>query len=81
MQAGPAGESDDAFLYARCFVVACGAELYESVRKSPRRFPKDADCEELLEVVPSAYRLRTGEELELRFAHDYETGSNDRGWP
>jgi hypothetical protein len=78
--AGPAGSSDDGFLYARCYVVACGKKVYDDIRKNPRKFPRDADCEDLLEAVPRAYKMKTGRELDLQFAYDYETGSNDRGW-
>lgn len=78
--AGEAGDSDDAFLYARCYVVARGREFYEAVSSNPERFPADADFEPLLSVGPTAFEAVTGRSLEL-FTHvSYETGSNPSGW-
>ena len=73
--------SDDGFLYARCAVVACGRDVYESVRNDPQTMPADVDFEDLLSVAPAAYERKTGEVLEYETGCSYETGSNVAGWP
>jgi hypothetical protein len=81
------GEPDqlsvDAFLYARCAVVARGRDTYSGVRADPTRMPKDAEFESLLYVASTAYERKTG--LEWDDLDDtemsYETFSNEAGWP
>jgi hypothetical protein len=81
------GEPDqlsvDAFLYARCAVVARGRDIYSGVRADPTRMPKDAEFESLLYVASTAYERKTG--LEWDDLDDtemsYETFSNEAGWP
>lgn len=75
-----AGNSDDLFLYARCFVVAKGKAFYESVLRNPARFPHDVDLEALLSVVAEAYLRRTGDDYEETTHYSYETGSNAEAW-
>jgi hypothetical protein len=75
--------SADAFLYARCAVVAAGQDSYAGVRADPTRMPKDAEFESLLYVASTAYERKTG--LEWDDLDDtevsYETFSNEAGWP
>lgn len=79
--AGDAGTSDDAFLYARCYVVGRGKELYEQVLANPDRFPRDGELESLLGAAPEAFLRRTKEDYEEETHYSYETGSNAAGWP
>jgi Protein of unknown function (DUF4240) len=78
--AGRAKESDDGFLYARCFVVAKGKAFYESVLRAPKKFPPDVDCEGMLGVARAAFLRKTGEEPELETHYSFETGKNAEGW-
>lgn len=78
--AGDAGSSADAFLYARCFVVAKGKKTYESVLAAPERFPPDCDLEALLTAAPEAFLRRTGDDYDEVTHYSYETGSNVAGW-
>jgi hypothetical protein len=81
------GEPDqvsvDAFLYARCAVVARGQDAYGAVRADPTQMPKNAAFEGLLYVASTAYERQTG--LEWDDLDDtevsYETFSNEAGWP
>jgi hypothetical protein len=81
------GEPDrvsvDAFLYARCLVVANGREFYEAVRADPSMMPKDADFEAILMLAADAYDRKTGLEWDDLDDTDvsYETFSNEAGWP
>lgn len=56
-EAGAASNSQDGFLYARCFVVASGKDHYERVLADPTLMPKSFDewCAELLSVASTAY--------------------------
>ena len=73
--------SVDAFLYARCCVVANGREFYESVLSDPADFPEDMDFEALLELASTAYELKSGKAPELlKTSVSYETFSNQAGW-
>lgn len=81
------GEPDrvqvDAFLYARCLVVANGREFYDAVRADPALMPKDADFEAILMLAADAYDRKTGlvwDELDDTDV-SYETFSNEAGWP
>lgn len=82
---GESGRSGDGFLYARCYVVACGRKFYESVRADPSRMPDSIDqwCEALLSVAPQAWAQATGQD-EDAWDHEspvsYETGSNTTQW-
>jgi len=73
----------DAFLYARCLVVANGREFYDAVLADPATMPKDADFEAILMLAADAYDRKTGlvwEELDDTDV-SYETFSNEAGWP
>jgi hypothetical protein len=81
-ESGESGDSDDGFLYARCFVVARGEEHYRRVLAAPSLMPKSSDdwCEALLTVATTALERSTGEERELETSVSYETGSNRKQW-
>lgn len=85
-ESGESGSSDDAFLYARCHVVAAGRAHYEATLRNPRLMPKSLDhwCEPLLYAARRAWAGLTGED-ESAWAFDasvsYESGSNTALWP
>jgi hypothetical protein len=81
-EAGQSSSSDDAFLYARCFVVAQGEAHYRRVLADPLLMPKSSDhwCEALLYVASSAYETATGEESDFETSVSYETGRNTAQW-
>jgi hypothetical protein len=83
--AGESSGSDDAFLYARCFVVASGEMHYGSVLASPAAMPRTLDewCESLLGVGAQAWALKTGrdeEDWDFDTSVSFETGSNKAKW-
>ena len=83
--AGESGCSDDAFLYARLYVVARGREYYEAVRSHPEQMPKSIRqwCEPLLYVHKYAWEALTGRSAALwPFSPtvSYESGSNPALW-
>ncbi len=83
--AGDSGGSDDAFLYARCYVVARGRDFYNSVKGDPGKMPQTIEqwCESLLYVAPNAWGRITGSEPnEWEFYPDvsFETGYNTSQW-
>lgn len=80
--AGDSGTSDDGFLYARCFVVACGKSHYERVLADPTQMPTSLDdwCEGLLYVASTAFEGQSDEDWSFSATLDYETGSNHRLW-
>lgn len=74
--------SVDYFLYDRCYVVARGQAFYEKVLCNPAEFPVGRSFEELLYVAAAAYQKQTGGEVFSHLpAYDYETYSNENGWP
>jgi hypothetical protein len=80
--AGDSRESDDGFLYCRCWVVANGREYYEAVLADPEKMPKTITewCEPLLYVARDAWAQKTGkdaEEWDYEPKVSYETGSNE----
>jgi hypothetical protein len=72
--------SADEFLYARCCVVANGAEFYEKVLKQPTFMPKDLTFESLLTLAHQAYFRKTGKQFRYVPAYNIETFSNKKGW-
>jgi len=85
-ESGESGSSDDAFLYARCYVVALGRKHYEATLKNPKLMPKTVDhwCEALLYPHRKAWADITGmDESEWPFdtSVSYESGSNSELWP
>ncbi|MDR2213618.1 MAG: DUF4240 domain-containing protein [Pseudomonadales bacterium] len=84
--AGESGNSDDGFLYARCYVVAKGRDYYKSVLSNPENMPTALEqwCEPLLTVAAEAWSQRTGhapEDWDFETSVSYETGSNTEQWP
>jgi hypothetical protein len=79
---GQSGRSDDAFLYARCFVVALGRDVYQRTREDPELMPKTLDrwCEPLLYAASRAWQLHSGERLRFDTKVSFETGSNTALW-
>ena len=73
--------SVDWFLYARCCVVANGSDLYATVLKDSKQFPKDMEFEALLGLASAAYEAKTGKECEgFDTSVSYETFSNRAAW-
>jgi Protein of unknown function (DUF4240) len=84
--AGESGESDDGFLYSRCYTVAKGRQYYEMVLASPEHMPKTIEqwCEPLLSVAAQAWAHKTGrsaDEWDFEASVSYETASNLAQWP
>ena len=73
---------DDGFLYARCFVVAMGREIFERAQGDPSMMPKSLNewCEPLLYAPGEAWRRKTGEDWDCSPSVSYETGSNKSLW-
>jgi hypothetical protein len=80
--AGESGQSDDGFLYARCWVVARGRKHYEAVLAQPGRMTRFVEdwCEGLLYVAEQAYAARTSKAWEYASAVSWETGSHRAQW-
>ena len=72
--------SVDTFLYARCYVVACGQNVYQQVLNSPENMPKDQTFEPLLGLASAAYQRKTGEKFDYIPAYIYETFANAAAW-
>jgi hypothetical protein len=76
--------SDDAFLYARCGVVAAGREAYARVLADPAAFcpytSREYDGEALLYVAEDAWEALTGRPWEHVEPFDDESGANAEGW-
>lgn len=72
--------SADEFLYARCYVVAQGKQVYEEVLTNPEEMPKDVGFERLLRVASAAFKRRTGEEWGYVPTYIVETFANGEGW-
>ncbi|MEZ4887408.1 MAG: DUF4240 domain-containing protein [Chitinophagales bacterium] len=73
--------SSDHFLYARCWVVACGKTFYQSVLSNPSQMPKDSTFEPLLYIAEKAYELKTAKTDYAYFPQkSYETYSNKEAW-
>jgi hypothetical protein len=81
-----AGElSEDAFLYARLYVVAKGHEYYKRVRSHPEHMSHSIQrmCEPLLSVHKHAWQKLTGRpaaEWPFSPSVSYKTGSNPALW-
>ena len=80
--AGPNGDSDDAFLYARCFVVARGRAFFETVLENPANMPSETGqwCEPLLLAAENAWERKTGETWIYVPELSSESGSNTAQW-
>lgn len=71
--------SSDAFLYARCYVVAKGADYYYHTLLNPQEFP-DEWFEAILHAPDRAYEQKNGKDLNRTSSTDYETGCNPALW-
>ena len=77
--------SPDAFLYARCCVVANGERFYYKVKENPERMPRDMEFEALLYLAEKAWEEKHGaepdyEEFFCDTEYDYESFSNEAQW-
>lgn len=70
----------DAFLYARCVVVANGQAFFEEVLKDSSEFPGDMEFEALLFVAQDAFEEKNDADWEYVSPTDYETYRNKKGW-
>jgi hypothetical protein len=75
------GDSDDAFLYERGFVVALGRAFYDAVNRDPRIGISFAECEDMCHVFTWAYEKRFGDYPGTGSGLSIESGSNLAGWP
>lgn len=78
-------DSDDRFLYARCYAVAMGESYYTGVLNNPATFPRTAEqrFESLLFASSEAWADSTGndeDDWEFDATVSYETGSNKAQW-
>jgi hypothetical protein len=71
--------SNDGFLYARGFIVACGQAYYDAVNADPSRALMDFECEDLCYLSHRLYRRKFGEVPESDISR--ESCSNAAGWP
>jgi Protein of unknown function (DUF4240) len=80
--AGASSNSDDGFLYARCFVVASGRSAFNRTLADPKGMPKTLDewCEPLLYAASWAWKKTRQTEWEYSTSVSYETGSNKALW-
>lgn len=72
--------SVDAFLYARCGVVAEGQTYFNHILTHPDEMPDDLDFSPLLRVAKKAYERKTGRKMTILPSFNYETFSNKQGW-
>ena len=72
--------SVDAFLYARCGIVAEGKDYFNHILTHPNEMPNDLDFAPLLRVAKKAYERKTGKNMTILPAYNYETHSNTQGW-
>jgi hypothetical protein len=79
-QQGEESLSVDDFLYARCAVIANGADYYTQVLAHPEEMPTEVTFEPLLYVTYRAYKQKTGEELVYVPLFNYETYGNRNAW-
>ena len=74
------GGSSDAFLYARCSVVADGREFYEEVLSDANKFPEDDSFESVLYIPDEAYALKNAGPYDYSPKTIYETMFNRATW-
>ncbi len=72
--------SVDAFLYARCVVVANGSAFFEAVLADPSNFPQDMEFEALLYLAQQAFELKNNSQWDYVAPTNYETFQNADGW-
>lgn len=71
--------SDDGFLYARGFIVACGKAYYDAVNMDPSRALMDFECEDLCYLPHRIHERKFGPVPASSISR--ESCSNDAGWP
>jgi hypothetical protein len=71
--------SDDGFLYARGFIVACGRAYYDAVNADPSRALMDFECESICYLSWHLYQRKFGEMPASGISR--ESCSNAAGWP
>jgi hypothetical protein len=72
--------SPDAFLYARCDVVAKGQAFFQAVIEDPGLLNPERDFEAILTLAARAFKRKTGREFRYVPDVSYETYSNVEGW-
>jgi predicted DNA-binding WGR domain protein len=72
--------SVDTFLYARCCIVANGADFFDKVLADPTAMPKDMEFEAILTLASEAYAKKTGNKYDYSAPTDYETFANKAKW-
>ena len=72
--------SVDDFLYARCAVVANGAEFFNAVLDNPSLFPTSVTFSALLYLPHEAFQRKTGQKMAYIPPFDYETYGNKQAW-
>lgn len=72
--------SVDDFLYARCAVVANGADFYRAVLDDPSLFPATVTFSALLYLPQDAFKRKTGQDMVYIPPFDYETYGNKAAW-
>ena len=72
--------SVDAFLYARCAVIAAGEKVLAKVYDAPEEMLKNQSFEPLLHLASLAYTKKTGKRFDFIPAYIYETFANADGW-
>jgi hypothetical protein len=72
--------SPEAFLDARCMVVAKGEANFQRVLQDPSKIQKNAPFDALLSISVLAWELITGDSPEWGTACNIETFSNAAGW-
>jgi len=71
--------SDDGFLYARGFIVACGKGYYDAVNLKPSIAVPDLDCEDICYLPNHVYSEKFGDMPQSSISR--ESCSNKNGWP
>jgi hypothetical protein len=62
-QASPPDQTDDSFLYLRCYVIGKGRSYYESVLANPSNMPKqDMSFECIMSCAPDAWAIVTNDD-------------------
>lgn len=83
--AGESGQSDDGFLYSRCFVVGSGRVRFDAVLKDPSKMPDSTNewFEALLYVAEEVWANATEsdpDDFDFETSVSYESGSNQAQW-
>ncbi len=73
--------SVDHFLYARACVIANGKSVYEKILSNPSEMPKEQTFEPLVHLAAKAYLQKKGTPFDYMPEYNYETFSNQSGWP